>query len=221
MNQDSLASVDSSVIPSVAPGTDSLAILIIAENDDARGVVQFSEATVTTSEPSQDFVALQRAEGTFGNITVQWEAVSGSADGSDFSPQGGTVAIPAGVTIVTLPIVILEDSIPEFSEQFLVRLLSVTDGGRLGALTTSAINIEASDDPNGAFGKDSVYKSYNCNLIFANTITLEFAIESRTLTVEEPEDGESPVEVTLTVQRVGGSLGVVSVSWRVISSNGK
>lgn len=38
--------------------------------------------------------------------------------------------------------------------------------------------------------------------------------------VEEPEDGELPQALTLTVQRVGGSVGVVSVSWRVTNSVG-
>ena len=146
--------MDSSVLPSVAPGNDSLAILIIAENDDARGVIQFSEATITTSEPFQDFLTLSRTEGLFGNLTVQWETVSGSAAGADFSPQRGSVIITAGVREATLPIVILEDSIPEFAEQFMVRLVSVAGGGRLGAISTSTVNIEASDDPNGAFGKE-------------------------------------------------------------------
>ena len=49
---------------------------------------------------------------------------------------------------------------------------------------------------------------------------LEFAIGSRTLIVEEPQDGEMPTTVTMTVQRLGGTLGVVTVSWRIISSNG-
>lgn len=49
----------------------------------------------------------------------------------------------------------------------------------------------------------------------------EFVAGDRELTIEEPDDGESPRVVTLTVQRVGGTLGVVSVSWRVTSSTGE
>lgn len=153
LDQSSLTSVDTSVLPSVAPGNDSLAILIIAENDDARGVIQLSAAAVTTSEPSRDFITLQRSAGTFGNITVEWEAIPGTAGSADFSPRGGLVTIPAGVGMVPLPLAILEDNIPEFSEVFMVRLLSVSSGGRLGTLSTSTITIQASDDPNGAFGK--------------------------------------------------------------------
>lgn len=164
LNQSSLASVDTTVLPSVVPGNDSLAILVIAENDDARGVVQFLQAAITTAEPSQDFISLQRTEGVFGNLSVEWETVSGTAGGADFSPQRGTVVIPAEVRTVTLPLVILEDSIPEFSEQFIVQLvgLSGSGGGRLGTLSTSTITITASDDPNGAFGE--IYLQVCCPL---------------------------------------------------------
>lgn len=51
--------------------------------------------------------------------------------------------------------------------------------------------------------------------------TVEFSVESRTLSVEEPEDEAPPTTLTLIVQRVGGTVGVVSVSWRVIDSNGE
>jgi hypothetical protein len=152
LNQSSLATVDTSVLPSVVPGNDSLAILIIAENDEARGVIEFSESTITTLEPSQGFITVQRSEGTFGDVIIQWEAVPNTADVADYSPQRGVVIIPAGVRTMLLPIGILDDSEPEFPEVFEVRLLSVSDG-RLGSLSTSIITIAASDDPNGAFGE--------------------------------------------------------------------
>lgn len=152
LNQASLAAVDTTVLPSVVPGNDSLAVLIIAENDDARGVIEFTESTVTTAEPSEEFISVQRSEGTFGDLTVRWEAIPDTADVADYFPQGGVVIIPAGVRMVPLPIAILDDSEPEFPETFEVRLLSVSDG-RLGVRSTSIITIAASDDPNGAFGK--------------------------------------------------------------------
>ena len=153
LNQSSLTSVDSSVLPSVTPGNQSLAILVIAENDDARGVVQFSQTVITTMEPSQEFIILERSEGTFGSLTVQWEAVQNTADDADYSPTGGVVIIPPGVRMVPLPLHILEDNLPEFSEMFTVRLLNVSGGGILGAVSSASVTIEPSDDPNGAFGK--------------------------------------------------------------------
>ena len=153
LNQESLASVDTSVLPSVVSGNESLAILIIAENDDARGVVQFVDAALTTLEPSQDFVMVQRSAGRFGNLTVQWEATPDTADSADYTPRGGVVTIPANIQVVALPLLILDDNEPEFSEEFVVRLLSVSGGGRLGVINSTVISIEANDDPNGAFGK--------------------------------------------------------------------
>lgn len=156
LNRASLATVDTTVLPSVVPGNDSLAILIISENDDARGVIEFTESTVTTAEPSLEFISVQRSEGTFGDITVQWQAVPDTADVTDYSPQGGVVIIPDGVRVVPLPVAILDDPEPEFPEMFEVRLLSVSDG-RLSVLSTSTVTIEASDDPNGAFGEMLLY----------------------------------------------------------------
>lgn len=153
LNQSSLEAVDTSVLPSPVPGNDSLAIVVIAENDDARGVVDLLESAVTTSEPSQNFISIRRSAGRFGNLSVQWQAVTNTADPSDISPLGGVIVIPSGVTTVPVPIAILQDDIPEFSEMFTVQLLGIAGGGRLGTVRSSTITIAASDDPNGAFGK--------------------------------------------------------------------
>lgn len=58
------------------------------------------------------------------------------------------------------------------------------------------------------------------HLLFIDLFS-EFAAGSRDFTVEEPADGSSPRPVTLTVQRSGGTVGVVSVSWRVTVNGGK
>jgi hypothetical protein len=162
LNRESLVSVDTSVLPSVVAGNESLAILVIAENDDARGVVQFVDAALTTLEPSQDFVMVQRSAGRFGNLTVQWQATPGTADSADYTPRGGVVIIPADVQVVALPLTVLDDNEPEFSEEFVVRLLSVSGGGRLGGSDSSIISIEANDDPNGAFGKKLFFSLISC-----------------------------------------------------------
>lgn len=151
--QSSLDAVDTSVLPSVVPGDDSLAILIIAENDDARGVVQFSASAIATSEPAQDFITLQRTAGVFGDLSVQWEAAPGTAGPADYAPQGGVVIIRAGVRTVPLPIVVSEDTEPEFTETFVLSLVQVSGGAIIGGLRTSTVTISANDDPNGAFGE--------------------------------------------------------------------
>lgn len=69
LNFTSVETVDTSVLPMVAMGNESIATIVIDENDNARGVVQFSEAFVITTEPSQEILSLLRREGTFGEVS--------------------------------------------------------------------------------------------------------------------------------------------------------
>lgn len=43
---------------------------MVSENDDARGVLQFSNSTYNTEEPSQSFVTINREAGTFGMVSL-------------------------------------------------------------------------------------------------------------------------------------------------------
>ncbi len=68
LNTSSVESVDTSVLPQVAPGSQSIAVVEIAENDDARGVVELSQVAVTTAEPSEQILSIIRREGLFGEV---------------------------------------------------------------------------------------------------------------------------------------------------------
>lgn len=70
LNESSVDVVDSGALPFVAPGNDSVAFVVISENDDARGVVQLSSGSVQTSEPSQEFISVTREAGTFGEVSL-------------------------------------------------------------------------------------------------------------------------------------------------------
>ena len=72
LNESSLDAVDTGALPFIAPGNDSVAFIVISENDDARGVVQFSQSAVETPEPSQDFISITREAGTFGEVGGSW-----------------------------------------------------------------------------------------------------------------------------------------------------
>ena len=166
--------VDTSVLPQVAPGNESIAVVEIAENDNARGVVELSQVAVTTTEPSGQILSIVRREGTFGQvcklssslcmhnqaylllhvqISVQWEAVPVTASESDYSLVSGTVTFAPMESEMPLPLTIVDDNLPEFSEQFLVRLVSVSGSATLGGVIVATVTIEANDDPNGALGK--------------------------------------------------------------------
>ena len=63
------------------------------------------------------------------------------------------VTLANGVQSAPIPISITEETIPEFTEQFTVRLVGVVGGARLGSLTSTVVTITASDNPNGAIRK--------------------------------------------------------------------
>ena len=68
LNTSSVSSVDTSVPPTIPAGNESLGFVIITENDDARGVIEFSVASINVSEGDTNFILLQRTGGTFGEV---------------------------------------------------------------------------------------------------------------------------------------------------------
>ena len=63
------------------------------------------------------------------------------------------VTLADGEQSTFVPLSITDETIPEFSEQFTVRLVGVVGGARLGGVTSTIVNITASDNPNGALRK--------------------------------------------------------------------
>ena len=70
LNESSVEVVDTGALPSVAPGNDSVALVVISENDNARGVVELSGNRVETPEPSQEFISVNRQAGAFGEVST-------------------------------------------------------------------------------------------------------------------------------------------------------
>ena len=158
-------------------------------------------------------------------VTVDWEAVAVTAQSSDFTPQSGSVVLADGVSSTQLPLSIIDDTEPEFSETLTVSLVGSGRGARLDGILSATVTILASDDPNGA-----LREQYNISIDtlqclqtmynYVRFLTAEFAVGSRSVSVLEPEDGAS-VSVSLVVERTGGATGVVEVSWTLTSTNGE
>lgn len=55
------------VAPGISPNNN--ATIIIAENDDARGVIEFTSASFNGSEGDSSFIHLRRSGGTFGEVS--------------------------------------------------------------------------------------------------------------------------------------------------------
>ena len=83
---------------------------------------------------------------------MNWEATAVTAQTSDFFPHSGIVEIAEGSSSTQLPLSIINDSDPEFSETLTVSLVSINGGARFGSTLSATVSILANDDPNGALG---------------------------------------------------------------------
>ena len=129
-----------------------------------------------------------------------------ASGGTDFiTAFSDTITIPEGSSKAAVPVTIVGDTIPELNESLIVTLSSVeVIGGsfegsntvlQLGAITEPIVVILESDDPHGEF------------YLFAGSGESE---------IQVPELGN--LAITLTVERRGGTIGDVQVSWAVVSA---
>jgi hypothetical protein len=129
-----------------------------------------------------------------------------ASDGNDFiTVVGQAVVIPDGERQASIPVTIVGDAVPELNESLIVTLTSVelvsdlsplVEGGEpvLGELAMLTLVILENDDPHGVF-------------------TVHSGDGSAVVRVVEPQ--ELSTGVTLTVERLQGSIGQVSVRWSV------
>ncbi|NWY04075.1 GPR98 protein, partial [Nothoprocta ornata] len=177
-----------------------IAEIIIEENDDPRGIFSFSvikdaSGAVPAYEvpPPQNILKLPvvRQAGSFGSVTLFWEAFSSTASFEDFTPTFGNLTFAEGQTTREIEITIIDDNEVEFLEIFKVSLMRVTGGGRLGNDTLVTVAIPPNDSPVGVFG-----------------------FEEKIVTVKEPQTpDDAAATVVLTVSRSQGGHGAVRVIW--------
>ena len=123
--------------------------------------------------------------------------------GSDFiSAIGEEITIPEGISLMNISVEILADNLPELNETFQLLLNDVTldigleesgsGGPLLGAITTADIVIVENDDPYGRFH-------------------ITGSSGESTVRVQETAN----LGVSLEVERQGGTVGRVQVTWSV------
>ena len=124
---------------------------------------------------------------------------------SDFaSAVGGSVIIPAGLSVANIPVTIFGDTTPELNESLVINItgLEVVTSGEvtmslplLGNLTSSTLTILENDDPHGVF---IVYGSGEATEVY----------------IGEPDTFS--FGVMLSVERSKGTFGDVSVNWNLV-----
>ncbi|XP_053337317.1 adhesion G-protein coupled receptor V1 [Clarias gariepinus] len=176
----------------------SVAQIIIEASDDAFGVLQLSSTGVSVPEYyTGPIINVTRTGGIFADVSVKFRAVPMTARvGEDYSVASSDVVLLEGESSKPVPILIINDLVPELEETFRIELLNQTTGGAfLGELTQAIITILPSDDPYGSF-----------------------VFQTAPVTVEEP--AANAFQVSLPIVRNAGTIGYVSVKW-LATVNGK
>ncbi|KNC46076.1 Na-Ca exchanger/integrin-beta4 [Thecamonas trahens ATCC 50062] len=166
--------------------------VFIEESDRIAGTIQFASALYRFDESVGTFaLEVTRINGTDGLVTVDFSSLAGSATaGVDYSLASGSLVWASGESgskLVTGSIV--DDSIYEvFDESFTAVLSNPTGGATLGSPATAAVLITGPND-------------------FVAGM-LQFSATSYSVIEESGE-------ALLTVQRTGGSDGLVTVSYSI------
>ncbi|XP_006885449.1 PREDICTED: G-protein coupled receptor 98-like [Elephantulus edwardii] len=112
-------------------GTHGYVKITILSNDDAYGIVGFAQNSLykQVEEMEQDSLItlnVERLKGTYGRVTVAWEA-DGSI--SDIFPTSGVISFSEGQALSTITLTVVADDVPELSRAVIVTLISITTEG--------------------------------------------------------------------------------------------
>lgn len=143
----------SSNSPRLSAAGQSLQVVIL-ENDNNRGLLNFTLQAVSVEENIGSQVVLQitRSRGTFGSISADYAIIEGTAGNSDYTtPPSSRVTFDSGEQAVNITIAIVNDQIPEVDETFSVELRNGVGGVEIGSPSSVTVTILSNDDINGIF----------------------------------------------------------------------
>ncbi len=134
---------------SLDPAGGSVATVNISDNDSGTGTIQFSASSYTARENSGNAtLTVVRSGGLGFAATVNYFTSDNSARaGSDYTATSGSLTFAPGEFSKTITVPIIDDTIPEATEAFLVTLESVTGNASLGNPTQAAVIITDNDPP--------------------------------------------------------------------------
>ena len=165
---------------------------VTIQDDDVPGTLAFTQTAQLVDETAGSVTfAVSRSNGVRGTVTVDYATVAGSAAaGGDYTSTTGTLTWTDGDSTsrnVTVPI--LDDTLIEFDESFTIVLSNATGGAAIGAADTASVTIVSDEVP------------------IPGTIRMV----ASSVTVEETAG-----TATLSVERVGGSDGAVTIDYGTV-----
>ncbi|XP_028615942.1 adhesion G-protein coupled receptor V1 [Grammomys surdaster] len=178
-------------------GNISVVRITIMKNDNAEGVIEFDpEYTDISVEEDAGVVTLPvlRLRGTYGHVSADFSSRGFSAVPGGYELRGSSVTFQHGQNLSFINVSIVGDSESEFEKQFEILLIGATGGAILGRHLVSKITIAKSDSPFGI---------------------IRFLNQSK-ISVPNPN---STMVLHLVLERTGGLLGEIQVSWEVGGPN--
>uniref|UniRef100_A0A663NAC2 Adhesion G-protein coupled receptor V1 n=1 Tax=Athene cunicularia TaxID=194338 RepID=A0A663NAC2_ATHCN len=140
----------------------SVVHVTIQPNDKPYGVLSinsilFAQTVIIDEDQISRFeeITIVRNGGTHGNVSVTWVIIRNSSDPSpvtaDLVPETGEICFDQGQMLVTLPLNIIDDDIPEEAEPYLLKLLAHTiqGGAEVSEPSELLFYIQDSDDVYG------------------------------------------------------------------------
>jgi hypothetical protein len=158
--------------------------------------VQFSHPTFSVNEAAGTASVTVSLAGPDapGDVTVHYATSDDTATvaGGDYTATSGDLTIPQGQRSGTITVPIASDNVPEDDETFTVTLTSSDTNSILGSPDTAKVTIVDDDSPG----------------------TLEFS-------AQRYDVNETAGHATITVNRIGGSSGPVSVDYTTVDGTAK
>ena len=133
-----------------SPGTHTLTI---AASD--KPTVSFASASGSADEGSGTRnVKVNLTTAPASDITLAYTVSGTATSGSDYTALSGTLSVAKGATTATIPVTIIDDSVPEGSETVVLKLIG-SSGYRVENPGTHTLTIAASDKPTVSFASAS------------------------------------------------------------------
>ena len=176
----------------LAGQTNELVTILDNEFPPQPGALQFSAASYNVAESAGTVtITITRTGGNNGEVTVDYSSEDGSAtSGDDYSPVGGTLTFPNGVSSRTFTIEVNDDDLDETNEVLHISLSNPSNGAALGVRDSATVVI-TDNDTAGVVAFSAV--SYTVN--------------------------ETGNEATITLKRTGGAAGGVTVDYEAAAGS--